>query len=587
MNPSVCRQALYVSSQGRPLFAWLHHNNATTDHGVVICAPFGHEQVHSHRSLRHLADALARAGFLVCRFDYHGTGDSPGTDEDPDLVAAWRTNITDIMQWMQRERDCRQISVVGVRLGALLALDVVSDLPVANLVLWVPVVKGRQYTRELEALSLMSGPPAASSDVEAAGFVVTPPTADALAKLDALKSRPRCQRALIVARDDLSEDRKLVDHLNREGVDAIQIREPGFAEMMVEPHNTKVPHQVIAAIVGWLGAAAETGKAIHVETNRCTEAAVTSTVRERLAIVKGPQELFAIITEPAGVPQRDLPLIVMVNAGSAYRVGPNRVYVLLARELARHGFRVMRPDVAGLGDSAMPDDARENDPYAPTIFRDIDLALQYGQHSLGAEQIVVMGLCSGAYAAFQAAAQFSNPAFVECVLINPLTYFWTDGMSLESPPAKKLAAFHYYMRAAVHPSRWLRFLTGQTKIGLVEAIKMIANHWRRRPRPEAGDTFPCSSTNDATVTHPEQDNLTGDLTRAIGAGRNVSCFFSRSDPGYSILMYHARRKVKEFCRTGKMNIFFVENADHTFSRRTPRRNAICAIVDYLCERYRK
>src|ERR1700677_697466 len=71
------RQAFYFTSQGAPIFAWLHQReNTAHDHGVLLCPPIGHEQVHSHRSLRHLAENLADAGHRVLRVDYHGTGDS-------------------------------------------------------------------------------------------------------------------------------------------------------------------------------------------------------------------------------------------------------------------------------------------------------------------------------------------------------------------------------------------------------------------------------------------------------------------------------------------------------------------------------
>lgn len=44
---------------------------------AVICpVPFGYENICSHRSLRVLADQLARAGIASLRFDFPGTGDS-------------------------------------------------------------------------------------------------------------------------------------------------------------------------------------------------------------------------------------------------------------------------------------------------------------------------------------------------------------------------------------------------------------------------------------------------------------------------------------------------------------------------------
>src|SRR5207248_357876 len=101
-----------------------------------------------HRSLRHLADALAAVGWPCVRFDWHGTGDSGGSDEDPDRVATWLANIRDAQAWLTRQLGCKRISVVGLRLGATLAAHAASAEEIDGLVLWAPVVKGRRYVRE-------------------------------------------------------------------------------------------------------------------------------------------------------------------------------------------------------------------------------------------------------------------------------------------------------------------------------------------------------------------------------------------------------------------------------------------------------
>ena len=79
----------------------------------------------------------------MLRLDYHGTGDSGGTDEDPDRYAIWQANLSDAILWMQKKLGCKRVSLIGVRLGASLAVQVAADLAIDSLLLWVPVVKGR------------------------------------------------------------------------------------------------------------------------------------------------------------------------------------------------------------------------------------------------------------------------------------------------------------------------------------------------------------------------------------------------------------------------------------------------------------
>jgi len=592
---AICRQACYLPSQGQPLFAWLHHVGPMTPggHGILICPPVGHEQIHSHRALRHLADSLAVAGFVACRFDYHGMGDSAGIDEDPDRVATWQRNICDAIGWLKERLGCRQISVIGLRLGALLALKAVAGQAVSDLVLWAPVINGRQYLRELQALSLsgaIQSPDAQESgDLEAAGFVVTQQTAADLCELQATHSQPGCQRVLIVARDDFSEDRRLSDHLSQLGIVTQQIRQPGYAAMMAEPHRTEVPVQAIDSIVNWLAPA--DGNPQHAGRKR-QEILQTDTalpqqqIRERVLSIDGQPALFGILAEPASERMTDLPLIVLLNAGATYRVGPNRLNVLLARQLAARGFHSLRVDLAGLGDSVAGDCDRENDPYRATMFRDIDLVLKHAQRHLGCQRAILIGLCSGAYAAFQSAAQFANPALVECVLINPLTFFWKEGMSIQSPEALELKSLAYYTQAANRPMKWWRLVSGRSQIGISGALALLPRIFRglRRTAP-VKHVERRQPRHDGEVGHPTHDDLSGDLQQAIAAGRHLAFFFSSDDPGHSILKMRAWRVANALRRAGKLTCAVFENADHTFSRRRPRQSIIQAIAKHLSARY--
>lgn len=592
---TVRRTAFYRQSRGEAIFTWLHHpdHGVLPGHGVVICPPIGYEQIHAHRGLRHLADALAQTGFPVLRFDYHGTGDSAGVDEDADRHETWLTNIRDAIAWMQNHLGCTQISLVGLRLGAALAVQVAQEQAVENLVLWAPVVKGRLYVREMKALALTATTkpqplPEAPDDIEAAGFVLTKQTADALSRIDLLTSRPRCQHALIVTRDDLPADTRLLDHWSALGIDARQTALPGYADMMAEPHFTKVPRLAIGQIVDWLSAQppppAESSRQLTVIDAAPAEAWISGGhIHERAFQISDQPDLFGVISEPGNLTVEELPLVVLLNAGSAYHVGPSRLYTLLARRLAADGFRCLRLDMCGLGDSVTTDADKENETYAATAFRDVELTLKACQARLGANRVVLMGLCSGAYVAFQSAAQLANPVIVESVLINPLTFYWKDGMTLETAPAVAHGKFHYYWNAALQPRKWLKLLTGRTQLGILGAARMLIE----RLRQAAGAAVLAAPIpTNAEPGHPAVEDLPADLDRVAKAGRRLSCFFADSDPGYSILMFHARRKVNELRHAGLLDVTFIPDSDHTFSERVPRRAFLQAIAAHLANRYR-
>jgi alpha-beta hydrolase superfamily lysophospholipase len=579
------------------------------DHGVVLCPPIGYEQIHAHRSLRHLADALAEGGFPVLRFDYHGTGDSAGSGDDAECVATWLMNVRDARSWLKERLGCRRISLIGLRLGATLAVQSAAEQAVDGLLLWAPVVKGRAYVREIRALSLTAAVGDRSAgdrpgDVEAAGFVLTEQTAQQFAQLNLLGSRPLCRRALIMPRDDAPADLGLLEHFKALGIEAEQAAQPGYADMMAEPHYCKPPRQAIARAVDWFlaGTCNTEGAGAAAPLNNARPAAdllplphsvgyaaqEPQPLRERALLISQRPNLFGVLSEHPEVGPEDLPSVLLLNAGSSYRVGPNRLYVSLARGLAARGFRCLRMDFCGLGDSLSADAARENDPYPATAFRDVDLALKYLRKEFGAERVVVMGLCSGAYAAFQAAAQLSDPALVESVLINPLTFFWAEGMSLEAAPALKLKSFHDSIASAWQPAKWLKLLSGRSKLGVVGALKLLVERWWLRKAPvrqtSAGGA---NMARDGYPAHPLKEDLPGDLDRVVQAGRRLACFFSRSDPGYDILALHAGRKMDDLLRRGKMSVYFMDDADHTFSRLAARRALEKAIGNHLAERYQR
>ena len=116
----------------------------------------------------------------------------------------------------------------------------------------------------------------------------------------------------------------------------------------------------------------------------------------------------------------------------------------------------------------------DNDPYAATAFRDIAIAIDYARQKCAAKRIVLMGLCSGAYYAFQAAVQLSSAAIVESILINPRTYFWTDGMVLGDTGLSRANSLHYYLNTIKDPGKWRRLLSGRSNEGLIGGVKMFA-----------------------------------------------------------------------------------------------------------------
>ncbi|RST54503.1 alpha/beta fold hydrolase [Variovorax sp. MHTC-1] len=136
----------------RQLFGLFHSPERDSGIAVLICPPLGQEAVRAHRLFRVLSDRLARSGVAVLRFDYHGSGDSPGEDTDGDLEG-WRRDVCTAHEELRRRAGSRRIVWLGARLGAALAVLAAKSgrCDPARLILWDPIIDGARYVQELRA----------------------------------------------------------------------------------------------------------------------------------------------------------------------------------------------------------------------------------------------------------------------------------------------------------------------------------------------------------------------------------------------------------------------------------------------------
>jgi predicted alpha/beta hydrolase len=112
---------LLFGPASRQLFGLFHAPERDSQMAVLVCAPFGQEAIRSHRLFRVLSDRLARTGVAVLRFDYFGSGDSPGDDEDGELEG-WRRDIGTAHEELRRRVGSRRIVWLGARLGGAMAV---------------------------------------------------------------------------------------------------------------------------------------------------------------------------------------------------------------------------------------------------------------------------------------------------------------------------------------------------------------------------------------------------------------------------------------------------------------------------------
>ncbi len=587
---SVVRTPLYFRVDEEPLFGWCHipaHGNSSTT-GMVICPPIGYEYMSGHRAMRHLADQFAREGIPAMRFDYHGTGDSAGIDEDPDRVSAWLESIREAIRKIKEISGCTRVGLVGVRIGATLATLIAEEEALECLVLWAPCVNGRHYVREMKFLEQKGGD-AVNGDIESAGFVLSAQTVRDISSIKLTKRIPRQgSNILIVARDDLQDDFTLQDRWKEQGLSVSYIRMSGFSDFLTSPHKTKIPLLTTSSIVAWVKDNVDMSKS-GIEDPPPTALWSTiipgrsyvpqqnemqaSGIREKIVRFGREKSLFGILSEPVDQSaSAGRPTVLLLNSGAVHHTGTNRLYVLLARHLAQQGISSLRMDIEGLGDSAADNLAEENGLYNLNFVQSVDSAMTYLKKNEGREEFVIAGLCFGSYASFHSTLKLPASGIVECIIINPLVFYWKEGMSLDEPGlAQDLSTFKAYQRSTWQLNSWLKLFRGG--VDLHRLVDVYKNQALSALRSALNGVF-----SDAAP-------LARDIEQASAAGVHLSFVIADQDPGYELLMLDARKAVKALSRRGVLSIDIIKNSSHTFPLRRSREVVIKQVTDNLKQRY--
>jgi alpha-beta hydrolase superfamily lysophospholipase len=404
---------VWFGPEARPLFGWLSRPvGGVARGGAVLCPPMGEEGRAAHRTFRRLADELAAAGIVALRFDYDGTGDSAGLQDEPDRVTAWLESVEAARQYLL-DLGTPSVAAVGMRLGATLAAcRAAASEPFSALVCWDPCLSGRTFLREGEALyGFGENAELAVPDDglrHTPGFQYDAATASDLRGLDLGRlpaDRRLADQLLLLTREDRPSPPALTSRLEQEpGFQAGPAR--GQAQLLdVPPELSVVPEDALGRVVAWLSDAAGPD-AVPVKAPNAEHAVLVASehsggapVRERVVRL-GPDGIVGIADEPDRT-TGNAPWVVLVNVAAEHHIGPGRRWVEWARRWAALGYRVVRIDQSGVGDSPTLPGQVADRPFAPEWIDDMRHVVT--ELRADGSQLALVGLCSGSYSAFEVA----------------------------------------------------------------------------------------------------------------------------------------------------------------------------------------
>ncbi|MCE5290200.1 MAG: alpha/beta hydrolase [Nocardiaceae bacterium] len=406
-----------------PLLGHVHVPGDTARGAVVLCPPVAKEHIDTYRGLSVAADRLARAGILTLRFDYRGVGDSSGDQHSDTLWQDWVSSGISAVEFMRRW-GAETVALVGLRLGAIVAAEVAVKTEAAStpqLVLWDPVLSGRSFLRAQKMLYQVGVGPEITSNglVHIPGADLSEPAAKTISdlRLRSMATAGVARDVLVAARTEVlnaTDTRELAAEFGGDilGVD-------GHAEF-TEPREFVgvAPQRSIEDVVNWID------KRIPDRRFPITPIVVTTARVRRLESDKpavletidriGPDGLFAIRTSSGDVDQ-SVSTFVFHATAQEHRIGPSRLWVDLARDVAARGAVSLRFDRRGTGETGFAQPGEVIPVYGAESDHDARIATVAAGSTPNVRHVVGVGICSGAYAAAHAAIESGS---AETILVN-------------------------------------------------------------------------------------------------------------------------------------------------------------------------
>ena len=601
---------------------------------VVLASSWGEEDMSGYDGQRALAIALAEGGLGTLRFEWPDTGDSSaatGSTSTADALAAFDAAATLALALS----GCERLAFVGLRLGALLAAHAAAARSdVDALVALLPVASGRAFVREQRLLG--AGIPApvhapapgrafdpAELPMLLGGFAQPVRRLEALSALKWPADVESPVREALLLWPPGAAVRSVAAALAQSGMGVREWAHEDLAGALAVAHQARLAPAAIAEIVCWLqqraGDAAPRREAAAIDEHAVAafdeddalstahlEAATVAVlalsaagartwmrlraggvaVRERVVRIgdvrdREPPMLAGVLSErdpggPLGAARPGRRGVVLLSSGRERRIGPHRLWVPWARERAAQGEVVLRLDVAGIGDSlrhASPDPQRRPEQYDARCVDDIARAVAWLRREHGVGEVTVMGLCSGAYHAWQAA--LAGADVQQVVAINPLVFHWTPQASL-APTANAFGQIRIAgdaVRSLRDPSRWWKLASGRANWRVI--VGALAARSRHALRLRARDVA-------RSLGWPLADDLAAELAQASARGVSLNFVFSSRDPGLALLREEAGRRGMRLARDSRVKVWVIEHADHTFGG-TAGRAALYARLDTLVQ----
>ncbi len=185
---------------------------------------------------------------------------------------------------------------------------------------------------------------------------------------------------------------------------------------------------------------------------------------------------------------------------------------------------------------------------------------------------MLVGLCSGAYVAFHLGA--TDPRVVAEVLINPQTFEWREGDSLDVV-ARTFRSSRAYKGLLLEPRTWKRALQGHinvreiaralVRLSVARVTRMTSGFLESR----AGQTL----------------NVKRVLKTKLRRGARLLCVVAENDGALDNIELHLGHRARTMRGSPGFSLEIIPGVDHTFSQRWAKNKLAALVIGHVTRNF--
>ena len=254
--------------------------------------------------------------------------------------------------------------------------------------------------------------------------------------------------------------------------------------------------------------------------------------------------------------------VLLLTTGLDHHVGPNRIYVKLARRLAAMGCVVFRFGFSGTGDSGP---RRDKLPASQSVIDETQQAMDYLERLMGVKWFILIGLCSGAVNAFRVAVADSRVK--GAVLLNPL--------ALNTVQTELLRDHNYYWHYALFNfCSWMRLF-------------FLQSNYQRVWKTASAKVKSWLQTNTARIH--ESPEVIDEITKSLQSfqERGVRLLLLSSNNGYEVgeeyIRQVARKEYNSMKDSGLLSTKVLRGSHHTLRPLACQEELLALVSEWIVE----